>query len=189
MIVRMVISVMCLVVAGWTWAQDTTSSVLRSDGGVSVLGRVKPEKSATTNAPRESIITAKRVDYDNKEGVIVFDEDVVVDNEQFVLKSDRLFVFMQGTNDVDRILADGNVSITNLNRAATCDKAVFTKKDGQIVMTGRATLMTGGERAGIVTGDKIVIWIDDERMEVSPGRVTLPPGTFNSNKNGKTFLP
>lgn len=189
MIVRMGISVICLFVTGWVSAQDTSSSaLLKLDGGLGLPG-IKSEKKATTNAPRESIITAKKVDYDNKEGVILFDEDVVVDNEQFVLKSDRLFVFMQGTNDVHQILAIGNVSITNLNRLATCDKAVFTKKDGQIVMTGRATLMTGGERAGTVTGDKIVIWIDDERMEVSPGRVTLPPGTFNSNKNGKTFLP
>ena len=30
-----------------------------------------------------------------------------------------------------------------------------------------------------MTGNRITFWLDDERMEVSPGRVVLPPGTFN----------
>jgi len=110
-----------------------------------------------------------------------------VDDEQFVMRSDRLLVFMQGTNDVQQIMAVGRVSITNENRAASCDKAVYTKKDGQIVMTGRARLMQQGKETGEVTGDRIVIWMDDERMEVYPGRVVLPPGTFN--KGDRKFLP
>ncbi|HRR33885.1 MAG TPA: LptA/OstA family protein [Kiritimatiellia bacterium] len=128
---------------------------------------------------REAVITAERIEFDNKEGVILFDENVVVDDAQFVMRSDRLLVFMEGTNDVQQIMAVGHVSITNLNRSASCDKAVYTKKDGQIVMTGNARLMRQGDEGGEVTGNRITFWLDDERMEVSPGRVVLPPGTFN----------
>jgi len=138
----------------------------------------KPAAGAETN--RESIVTAKKIEFDNKEGVILFDENVVVDDAQFLMRSDRLLVFMEGTNDVNQIMAIGNVIITNANRSASCDKAVYTKKDGRIVMTGNAHLKQQGKEAGDVgPAERIVIWVDDERMEVSPGRVILPPGTFN----------
>ena len=139
----------------------------------------KTEKAEKPAEPqRESVITAERIEFDNKEGIILFDDNVLVDDAQFIMRSDRLLVFMEGTNDVQQIMAVGNVSITNENRSASCDKAVYTKKDGQIVMTGKAKLAQG-EKGGEVTGDRITFWLDDERMEVYPGRVVLPPGTFN----------
>lgn len=139
----------------------------------------KAEKAQKAEGPgREAVITAARIEFDNKEGVILFDENVLVDDEQFVMRSDRLLVFMEGTNDVQQIMAVGHVSITNQNRTASCEKAVYTKKDGQIVMTGNARLMRQGDEGGEVTGNRITFWLDDERMEVSPGRVVLPPGTF-----------
>ncbi len=138
-----------------------------------------PDKAAKAETPgREAVITANRIEFDNKEGVILFDENVLVDDERFVMRSDRLLVFMEGTNDVQQIMAVGQVSITNQNRSASCEKAVYTKKDGQIVMTGNARLMRQGDEGGEVTGNRITFWLDDERMEVSPGRVVLPPGTF-----------
>ena len=139
----------------------------------------KAAKAPKAETPgREAVITANRIEFDNKEGVILFDENVLVDDERFVMRSDRLLVFMEGTNDVQQIMAVGRVSITNQNRSASCEKAVYTKKDGQIVMSGNARLMRQGDEGGEVTGNRITFWLDDERMEVSPGRVVLPPGTF-----------
>jgi lipopolysaccharide export system protein LptA len=85
-------------------------------------------------------------------------------------------------------MAVGHVNITNANRVASCEKAVYTKKDGQIVMTGSARLMQQGTQGGEVTGERITIWVDDERIEVTQGpRVVLPPGTFN--KVDKKLIP
>ena len=147
----------------------------------------KEQKANGAPSGREAVITAEKIEFDNKEGVILFDENVLVDDEQFVMRSDRLLVFMEGTNDVQQIMAVGRVSITNQNRSASCEKAVYTKKDGQIVMTGNARLMRQGDQGGEVTGKRITFWLDDERMEVSPGRVVLPPGTFN--KGDKKLIP
>jgi len=142
-------------------------------------GEMKAE--AQTTPKQESVITADKIEFDNKEGVILFDKNVLVNDEQFVMRSDRLIVFMEGTNDVDQIMAMGNVSLTNENRSAHCEKAVYTRKDGQIVMTGNdAQLEQLGDKASAVNGKRIVIWLNDERVEVSPGRVVLPPGTFKS---------
>ncbi len=165
-------------------------SHVMSQGGEGVAGPAEGENSVLTNGVgqgREAVITAERIEFDNKEGIILFDENVFVDDAQFIMRSDRLLVFLEGTNDVQQIMAVGSVVITNENRTASCDKAVYTKKDGQIVMTGNARLMRQGEQGGEVTGRRIVFWLDDERMEVSPGRVVLPPGTFK--KAEKSFMP
>lgn len=138
------------------------------------------KSGSSTNAPlRETIITSDKIDFDYNEGVILFDEHVVVDDPQFVMRSDRLLVFMESTNDVSQVMAVGNVVFSNEMRSATCDKAVYTRKDGQVVLSGDVRLKTEGETTGEVRGKKVVIWVDDERVEVLEGaRITLPPGTF-----------
>ena len=135
---------------------------------------------SSTNAPaRETIINSDKIDFDYKEGVILFDDHVVVDDPQFVMRSDRLLVFMESTNDVSQVMAIGNVVFSNEMRSATCDKAIYTRKDGQVVLTGDVRLKTEGETTGEVRGKKVVIWVDDERVEVLDGAsITLPPGAF-----------
>ena len=166
---------------------QTEPAAPEADAVKTGAAKVKTVKAAADAPQRESVITAERIEFDNKEGIILFDEKVFVDDEQFLMRSDRLLVFMEGTNDVQQIMAVGNVSITNQNRAASCEKAVYTKKDGQIVMTGKAKL-SQGDGGGEVTGDRITFWLDDERMEVYPGRVVLPPGTFNK-ADAKKLIP
>jgi len=139
------------------------------------------KKEVVAVGKRKATITADKIEFDNKEGVILFDKNVLVDDEQFIMRSDRLIVFMAGTNDVDQIMAIGHVSLTNENRSAKCDKAVYTRKDSQIVLTGNAVLEQGGDKAGAVSGPQIAIWLDDEKIEVrGGGKVTLPPDTFKS---------
>jgi len=138
------------------------------------------KSGSSTNAPaRETIITSDKIDFDYKEGVILFDDHVVVDDPQFVMRSDRLLVFMESTNDVSQVMAIGHVVFSNEMRSATCDKAIYTRKDGQVVLTGDVRLKTEGETTGEVRGKKVVIWVDDERVEVLDGAsITLPPGAF-----------
>lgn len=143
------------------------------------------EKSATVS---ESAITADKIEFDNKEGVILFDQNVLVSDPQFIMRSDRLIVFLESTNDVNQIMAIGNVSLTNENRSAKCDRAVYTRKDGQIVMTGNVILRQDGERSGEIHGNKMAIWLNEERMEIlEGGRVQLPPDTFK--KVDKNLIP
>jgi len=157
-------------------------------GGASFLNRAN---TATNTPQRETVITSDKIDFDNREGVILFDENVFVDDPQFSMRSDRLLIFMEGTNDVSQVMSIGNVVFSNEMRSATCNKAIYTRKDGQIVMTGDVRLKTEGETAGEVRGEKVVIWLDDERVEVLLGaKITLPPGAFkkaadSEKKEGK----
>ena len=126
-----------------------------------------------------TVITSARIEFDYKEMVAVFDENVRVENPQFLMLADRVLVFLDGTNDVKQILALGRVSVTNDIRSASCDKAVYTRAADQIVLTGNAELRRGGDS---VKGDRIAIWLNDERMEVSPGTFVIAPETLRERE-------
>ena len=137
-------------------------------------------KVATARTGRDAVITSERTDYDRKEGIILFDRNVFVDDEQYQMHADRLFVFLDGTNDLKRIVAIGNVSITNESRTASCSRAVFTKAASKIVMygdeTSNARLEDPSQRGGVAEGKKITFWLDAEQVSVEGSAVRLPGG-------------
>ncbi len=128
---------------------------------------------------QQTVITSSRIEFDYKEMVAVFDENVRVENPQFLMLADRVLVFLDGTNDVKQILAIGRVSVTNEMRSASCDKAVYTRAADQLVLTGSAELRRGSD---YVKGDRIAIWLNDERMEVSPGMFVIAPETIKERQ-------
>ena len=139
----------------------------------------KPKKELTGRA---AVITADRTDYDRKEGVILFDRNVYVDDEQYQMHADRLFVFLDGTNELKRIVALGNVAITNELKTAACGKAVYNRTAQRIVMyaendTNLAMLCDAGTKKGEeseVKGKKITYWLDSGMATVEGVVVTLP---------------
>lgn len=147
----------------------------------------KPKKQLTG---RPAVITADRTDYDRKEGVILFDRNVYVDDEQYQMHADRLFVFLDGTNDLKRLVALGNVSITNDAKSAACAKAVYNRAAQRITMfsdgseNGVAWLRDAGSKAGDaseIQGARITYWLDSGLASVDKIVVTLPGIKGSSN--------
>jgi lipopolysaccharide transport protein LptA len=142
-----------------------------------------PEKNAEKaekKPQRDAVITAERTDYDRKEGVALFDRNVYVNDEQYQMHADRLFLFLDGTNDLKRLVAIGNVAITNENKRAYCARATFNKKLGRIVMYSSdeitAELREEGKKGSDVKGEKITFWLDSEQVEVENPVITMPGG-------------
>ena len=142
----------------------------------------KPKKNLTG---RDAKISSETMSYDRKEGILFFDRKVYVDDEQYQMHADRVYVFLSGTNDVKRLVALGNVALTNEFRSATCDKAVYVKSQSKVVMYapegGVATLKDESEKGGTITGNKITFWLDSEQVEVQNSDITVPGGTFKAN--------
>ena len=143
--------------------------------------------------PRSVKITSARTDYDRKQGVIMFDENVFVDDAEYQMHADQLYVFLDGTNDLKRIVAIGHVAITNDLRAGTCAKATYTKATQKIVMYGdgdgtTARLADNGRRRSEVEGRKITFWIDSEQVEVEGSTVTLDAGSLGGKDGAKKLL-
>lgn len=145
-------------------------------------GASKPEKKAKAvkQPERDAIITADRTDYDRKEGVVLFDRNVHVDDTQYQMHADRLFLFLEGTNELKRLVAIGHVAITNEDKRAYCARATFSKKLGRIVMYSSdeitAELCEDGKKGSNVKGEKITFWLDSEQVEVENPVITMPGG-------------
>ncbi|MBR0196526.1 MAG: hypothetical protein IJQ34_00140 [Kiritimatiellae bacterium] len=144
------------------------------------------------DGPRSVKITSERTDYDRREGVIMFDKNVFVDDEEYKMHSDQLYVFLDGTNDLKRIVAIGNVAITNETRHGSCAKAAYTRSLGKIVMYGdgntKARLTDEGKHKSEVEGKKITFWITSEQVEVEGSTVTLDAGGFGGKEGAKKLL-
>lgn len=151
----------------------------------------KAKEKKPKQPPRDAVITADRTDYDRKEGVVLFDRNVYVNDEQYQMHSDRLFLFLDGTNDLKRLVAIGNVAITNENKRAYCARATFNKKLGRIVMYSSdeitAELREEGKKGSEVKGEKITFWLDSEQVEVENPVITVPGG-FGGKGGMKSLL-
>ena len=141
-------------------------------------------------------ITSNRMEYDYAESTIVFEENVRVVDEEYTLTADRIIVFLDGTNDVRQIRAIGHVVIVNGDRSGRCPEAVYTKKSGEIVMSGpNDTSVQLTNKDDKIWGRKITIWLDSQRMVCVPARLTLidsnPARATGKDKNGddKRVLP
>lgn len=159
------------------WAADDDDGMTAAREAL-LLPATPVEKPAEVGG--DTKVVARKMEYNYKEAVFVATEDVVADNPSFRLTSDRLFAFFEGTNSLSQLVVMGSVTVSNDNRRAFCDKAVYTEATKQLVMVGRAKLTTTDSvgKQTTVSGDKITIWTDDQRIEVYPNpTLTLPGGS------------
>ena len=129
---------------------------------------------------RPAKITAKRTFYDRKEGVAYFEGNVCVDDEQYKMNADKVYVFLDGTNDLRRIVAIGNVAMTNEMRRAYASKASYYKRNGMVVLdsgsgiTAEVRDESKKEDTQSVRGKKIKFWLSSEQVEVIDADITAP---------------
>lgn len=82
-------------------------------------------------------VTSRRCDVDRKEGVVAFEGNVRVDyGTNYTLCAERVWAFLSGTNELQRIVASGRVAVTNGVRTGFCDRLVFLREEGRLDMTG-----------------------------------------------------
>ena len=175
---------------------ELTKSEVAAPVAAEAKSEAKAEETSEAKdapAPRSVKITSERTDYDRKEGVIMFDRNVCVDDVEYKMHANQLYVFLDGTNDLKRIVAIGNVAITNETRVGTCAKAAYTKSTSKIVMYGdgasvMARLEDNGKNRSSVEGRKITFWIDSEQVEVEGSTVTLDAGKLGGKDGAKKLL-
>jgi len=122
-------------------------------------------------------ITSRTSDFDRDEGVIMFEGDVFVRySDDSTMAADRLFMFLSGSNELARVVALGNVVISNETRLGTCALATYRRKKGEIEMFGDgkgtlAHLADHGQDASEIEGARIKFWLDAEQVEVENSQI------------------
>ena len=135
--------------------------------------------AATAVAGGTAKITAGSAYYDRKEGFAYFSGKVFVEDATYSIHADRAYVFMNGTNDLKRIVAIGNVAMTNENKRAYGAKASYYRAPGMVVLTapdgGYAEVREEKpEGPQIVRGRKIKFWTETKQVEVIDANITAP---------------
>lgn len=128
---------------------------------------------------RPAKITAARTLYDRKEGFAYFEGGVCVDDEEYQMHADKVYVFLEGTNELKRIVALGNVAMTNGMRRAYAAKASYYRRNSMVVLdsAGGAPAEVRDESKGeaqSVRGTKIKFWTDSEQVEVIGADISAP---------------
>ena len=118
-------------------------------------------------------IKSDGLEWDYKGYVVTFKGNVIANQEDVTLYSDRLVIYYdEATSEVTQIVAEGAVRILQLDRRATGEKAVFHNTERKIVLTGRPVVRQGNN---VVMGEKITILIDRDWVEVERADVTISP--------------
>lgn len=118
-------------------------------------------------------IKSDGLEWDYKGHVVTFKGNVIANQEDVTLHSDRMVIYYdETTSEVAQIVAEGAVRIVQLDRRATGEKAVFHNAEKKIVLTGRPVVRQG---KNVVIGEKITIFIDRDWVEVERADVTISP--------------
>ncbi|HSZ64515.1 MAG TPA: LPS export ABC transporter periplasmic protein LptC [Terriglobales bacterium] len=134
-------------------------------------------------------ITSARLTYTDLERKVFLDGGVTAKTTDTTMTSQQMTVFLlpqsrakagSGTGpglpgQVDRIIAENSVVITQPTRHAAGDKLVYTASDDKFVLTGGAPSIFDAER-GKITGDSLTFYRHDDRVLVE-GRETAPAVT------------
>ena len=138
---------------------------------------------------RPAKITSDSTIYNRKEGIASFEGHVHVDDEQYQMHADRVYLFLEGTNELKRIVALGNVAMTNEARRAYGAKATYSKKNGLVVLYSGDGITAevrdeSKEQPQIVRGKRIRFWVGSEQVEVDEADLTgaAPAGGADSLK-------
>lgn len=142
-------------------------------GGVATTGRAAGDPNTT--------ITSKRLDFDYARFIAVFEGDVVVVDPQIRMEADKMNVVFEGSNSVKSVSASGRVRISQEDKLATCQRALYVARTGEVQLRGDAVLSRGGDR---VMGDEITFWLNEDRMTVTPGRLIITPKSQSGGMPG-----
>ena len=140
-----------------------------------------------TGKPTLVTITSARLTYTDNERIAHFETGVLAKAEDATVTANQMDVFLQargqatGNNvlgkvgQLDRIVAKGQVLVTQPNRRATGDQMVYTAAEDKFVLTGGTPSIFDAEH-GKITGVSLTFFRRDDRVLVE-GNGTSPTVT------------
>lgn len=141
-----------------------------------------PKESVKANSPIK--IQADKSEYFGKERKNVFSGNVIVFNDEFTLTSDKINVFLNKKNDIDKIVCKGNVNFKTKDIISISKDAEVTQKPQIAILSGGVKVWQG---ENILEGEKVTIYYNENRIIVDKGskkRVTI---IFNPENKENPF--
>jgi lipopolysaccharide export system protein LptA len=120
-------------------------------------------------------ITADRMEAKQEDRTIIFEGHVLVQQDDLTLTGNKLKVAalagemssdVAATDKIDYIEVEGNVKVTQKDRMATAEKAIYFQKEQKIVLHGRPVVTKGQDR---IEGNLITIYLKQGKSIVESG--------------------
>ncbi|MBI3753798.1 MAG: lipopolysaccharide transport periplasmic protein LptA [Deltaproteobacteria bacterium] len=108
-------------------------------------------------------ITSNSMEARKKENLVIFKGDVKAEQKDYTLYSKELYVYYADGQQIKEMIATGDVKIVQANKMATGEKAVYTREDRTVVLTGNPQVE---QDCDSVKGDKITIFLDEDKSLV-----------------------
>ena len=150
------------------------SSVLTSHlaPAASVPGSSSTPRSSR-QATRPLTIRADHLEFFDEGRKADYRGNIELQTESTTLRSDRMEVYFSrvfngGSSKVERVVANGQVRVTQPQRRATGDHVDYEAASGKIVMTGGPPSLYDEEK-GFTTGQSLTFFIHDDRLSVDGG--------------------
>lgn len=124
-----------------------------------------------------------------KESSVIFAGDVDARQEDVRIRTDKMTVFYTDkakesaeakvSQKVEKLVCNGNVEITRDDWLGKARDMVYLSKERQFILMGDAKAWQG---QNMVSGDKIIYYLDEGRSEVISNKATTATGESESKK-------
>ena len=157
----------------WTIAFIITAAFIASAAFAADKPKAKPSNAKSENTP--IVITAEKLESDNKAKFAEFIGNVKATQADFVITSEKLRIYYKGEllntekkgNDEEvlkKIVATGNVKVTTDQYVANTEELEYDTAAMTIILTGENSTVANGKNS--ITGSKIIIYQKDGRVKV-----------------------
>jgi len=117
------------------------------------------------------VITSQSLTADNKKNIATFEGSVVAKSEDLTIYSDTMTVYSDPDgNNINKLHAAGNVRVHKNETTLFADEALYFDDEEKIIFSGNPKAV---QKGNVITGSKIIFYIEDERAIVEKSRVVL----------------
>jgi len=173
-----------LAAAFWATVVFTAFSALAAD---------TPPDQNQDNADQKIHITSDSLVTDNETKYAEFIGNVRANQGPNIITSERLKVYFKNTlnkvenqvagkDSIEKIVANGNVTINFDNKVAVAQEAVYITDTRILVLTGANSKITSGNDS--ISGEKITLYRADGRINVESGAKKRVEAVFFSGEKG-----
>jgi lipopolysaccharide transport protein LptA len=150
-------------------AQRVASRILEPPPSTLAAEPTKPRsRKRADGTPREPIeIQADTLDAQTVSGGrrLTFTGHVSAVQGEITLACDGLEAFYPtGASEPDRLVAKGNIHVTQRDRTATCEEAIFYRAEDKLVCTGSPAELT--EECSRAEAEKFTFYLETEKVEM-----------------------
>jgi lipopolysaccharide transport protein LptA len=140
-------------------------------------------------ANKEAVkIEANNLKYFGEKKYSLFEGNVIAVYEKNKIFSDKMYVYMNDDNKIDRIICEGNVKLMNDNITATSKRAEYDVNNDILYLLNGVKVW---QDENYLEGEQITVYTKTNRIEVVKGKNKRVIVIFKpeENENGEKNVP